>query len=341
VVLAVAVGVAACGRLPGRTDERATETAAAGSKTPSPQATVSRAVRSVVTADGELVMALEPQPLSFASGGTVVEVLVAEGQEVGGGAALARLDPQPLELGLAEARSALANAQAGLARLAGGSEMTTARLEVERAKNNLWGVQAERDATCGKVDEDCDSPFGCVEPVACDQAQAGVQAAEQAVLIAEEGLRAAQANHEPELAAARAGVESARQSVQAAQRNWEKATLTAPVTGTVTAVHVSPGVQVGPASPVVTLMPSRPLRFVTTNLGERNVADVRAGAPATVTLTAYPDHPLAATVQRVALEGAKDQSGTVVFPVYLDVTTDGLALRAAMTGRVEIQVEGE
>jgi hypothetical protein len=80
---------------------------------------------------------------------------------------------------------------------------------------------------------------------------------------------------------------------------------------------------------------------VTTNLGERNVADVRAGAPATVTLTAYPDHPLAATVQRVALEGAKDQSGTVVFPVYLDVTTDGLALRAAMTGRVEIQVEGE
>jgi HlyD family secretion protein len=84
---------------------------------------------------------------------------------------------------------------------------------------------------------------------------------------------------------------------------------------------------------------TRPLRFSTTNLSERNVGDVEVGADATVVLTAYPERELDAKVHRVAPQATEDLGGAVVFAVLLDVDDAGLPLRAGMTGRVEILVE--
>lgn len=280
------------------------------------------------------------------------------------------------EAALASARDTLAQAEAGgdsaaaaaerdtaeaaLARARSGSTVETARLELERAKNALWAQQSQRDATCGQVGK------AFTKQVDCDVAQANVQASEQGVRIAEQAYLAAQAAAADELAsaesrarsaqagaarfaggdaalprvAARARVRQAEAALAQATANRERATLTAPFTGTVVAVHIAAGVQVAPGSPAVTLAQTDPLRFVTTNLGERNVADVVEGAPATVTLTAFPDRPLAAVVRRVAGSGTTDETGAVVFKAYLDVQPDGLALRAGMTGRVEIEAGG-
>jgi len=276
------------------------------------------------------------------------------------------------EAALASARDTLAQAEAGgdrsaaaaerdtaqaaLARARSGSAVETARLELERAKNALWAQQSQRDAICGQVGK------AFTKQVDCDVAQANVQAAEQGVRIAEQAHLAAQAAAADELAsaesraqaaqagmsryaggeaslplvAARARARQAEAALAQATANRARAVLTAPFTGTVMAVHIAVGVQVAPGAPAVTLAQTDPLRFVTTNLGERNVADVVEGARATIVLTAFPDRPLAAVVRRLAGSGTADETGAVVFKVYLDVAAGGLALRAGMTGRVEI-----
>lgn len=342
-------------------------------------------VERVVTADGALQLPVAPQPLSFPASGTVLGVFVEPGDRVEEDQELARMDLTPLDLAVADARAALAsatdaldeaergaaegelasaraelaNAEAALARAESGSSLESARLEVERAKNSLWGQQAQRDSTCGQTER------GFATEAACDAAQASVQAGEQAVQIAEQSYQAAQAASEGELAAARARVQAARASLgrlqagsteaqleaararaeqaqasyDQAMANRERASLRAPYDGAVVTVHVDEGVDTAPGAPAVTLARTSPLRFVTSNLGERNVALVEEGAPARVTLTAYPERLLDARVRRIASRGETDASGAIVYPVYLEVEAEDLPLRAGMTGRVEIVAE--
>jgi RND family efflux transporter MFP subunit len=172
----------------------------------------------------------------------------------------------------------------------------------------------------------------------CDAAQANVQASEQGVAAAQKNLESAQANQPGDLTSARAQVNQARLALDRAREDRARIELAAPFDGVVGDVNVVPGVRVAPGSPVLTLVKTRPLRFATTNLGERNVGDIEPGAPAMVTLTTFPDQPLKGTVQRVAPQAATDESGLTTFAVYVDLDPTDLPLRAGMTGRVEIEV---
>lgn len=355
--------------------------------TATPRPTADNRVDRVVTADGELVLPRPPQPLSFTVRGTVLDIAVSEGEEVERDQALAQVDLLPLDMAVVDARAALASAldalekaeegasqselaatraelsaaESNLARLESGTDLESARLEVERAKNTLWGMQAQRDSICGAAEK------GFATQASCDQAQANVQASEQAVQIAQQqqaavkttraqDLSAARARvvsaraalykllegtSDTQLAALRARVEQAAMALEAAEADLEQAILRAPFKGTVTTVHIVEGVSVAPGTPVVTLTQTEPLRFVTTNLSERNVSDVAVGAPATVVLTTYPDEVLEATVQRIASQATEDLGGAVVFAVYLDVEEQRLPLLAGMTGRAEIRVPPE
>jgi len=340
--------VAACGGVSvstGDADADATGTATAGAGAagkPTARPTIDRSVERVVTADGVLRYPADPRALAFGASGVVVALDVAEQAEVGQGAPLARLDTLGLELAVAEARSQVLAARARVAQLETGSSVEQARLELERAKNSLWSTQVQRDAQCGRA-EDGDLP-GAVRDEAktgCDGAQANVQASEQGVRLAELALRQAEATADEDLAAAGAQLGSAELGLRQAQVNLNKATLVAPFTGTVSAIQIEVGQPAGPGAPAMTLTRTRPLRFVTTNLGERFVGDIREGDAAEVTLTAYPDRPLKAIVHRIEDQGKTDESGAVVFAVYLHVAEEpDVPLRAGMTGRAEISVGG-
>lgn len=380
----LAPALTACSRAAADADATATP-AAAEQAAPTP--TVDRTVERVVTADGLLVLPVPPQMLSFPVSGTVLEIAVTAGQAVAAGAVLARVDLLPFDMAVTDAKTALASAvdslaaaeegassselaasraeiasaEAALARLESGTSQESARLEVERAKNSLWGVQAQRDSICGTVER------GFADQASCDSAQANVQAAEQGVQIAQQQYVAARATIDEDLTAARARVtgaraalaklvggaraeqiaalqarvEQARLGLSTAEADRERAVLQAPFAGTVTAVHMAEGVRSAPGAPVVTLAKTEPLRFATSNLSERNVGEISEGARASVVLTAYPDRPLAARVHRIAAQASEAAGGAVVFTVYLDVTDEGLPLRAGLTGRVEIAVAGE
>lgn len=349
-----ALVLGACDRLPGGSSARATETAVAEATAEatregksSGRPTVSHAVERSVTADGRVITALEPLPLSFPSSGTLTEVLVTAGQSVGPGEALARMDTLALDLAVADAEAALAQAVNVEARTARGSDVESARLQLEQAKNQLWGLQARRDSVCGawetwkNLPDDEQSMLPAVNQAECDGAQASVQAGEQAVQLAEVALEEAEAGSPGDLTVARANVERARLAVRQSADSLGRATLTSPFTSTVEAVHVRPGMDVAPGTPIVTLHALGELAFVTTNLGERNVGDIQPGAKATVTLNAFPDQPFPAVVDRIASVGTEDATGGVMFAVYLFIDPADLPVRAGMTGRVSIVVPAD
>lgn len=303
---------------------------------------IERGVSRVVTADGALELPAPPQALAFPKPGTVREVLVRDGQPIAAGDVLARMDPAPFEVEVAAAEVEAASAAAALRKAQSGSALETARQDLERAKNQLWSQQISRDGQCQLAKEradndpsrdrgDNDARFSAE----CNAAQALVQAAEASVRVAEINLRTVEQAAGDDVAIARARVRQATAALAQARDALARAEIKAPFDGAVVSVSVAAGAQAG-AGPALTVARTTPLAFVTSNLSERYVGDLREGARATVTLTAYPDRALPATVRHIAASGTVDAAGAVVFRVFLDLEPTDLPLYAGMTGRVEI-----
>jgi HlyD family secretion protein len=150
-----------------------------------------------------------------------------------------------------------------------------------------------------------------------------------------------------DLATAEINVAQARLALESAQRGLDNVELVAPASGTVTAVQAAPGALVGGGSPIVTLLDMTQLEFRTTNLSERDVAQIFPGQRAVVTLKAYPNEPLEATVVRIGLQAGAAVGDAATFPVILvlpegyrdDVGETVLDIRPGMTGRAEIRSE--
>ncbi|MFN8422747.1 MAG: HlyD family efflux transporter periplasmic adaptor subunit [Anaerolineae bacterium] len=359
-VALAAVATAACGgndgasqppgsqpRTPGA-GALAASTALAGPGTPGVRATtvasrsIERGVSRVVTADGALELPAPPQTLAFPKPGTVIEVNVSEGQAIKAGDVLARMDPAPYEVDLAGAELEAATAAAALRKAQSNGALDTARQDLERAKNQLWSQQISRDGQCQlakvKAENDPSRDRGdndAANSAECNAAKALVQASEASLRIAEINLRSVEQSSADDLAVARARVRQAQVALTQAKDNRARAELKAPFDGAVVAVTVSAGAPAG-AGPAMTVARTTPLTFVTSNLSERYVGDVREGAKAQVTLTAYPDRTLSATVRHVAANGTVDAAGGVVFKIYLDLESADLPVYAGMTGRVEI-----
>ncbi len=100
-------------------------------------------VRQVLTVPGEVMPALQ-RPLSFSAGGRLVAVTVRAGDVITQGQTLARLDPEPLKLALAQAQADLESKQATLKQLKGGataSDLTAANAAIKDAQIGLANAQ--------------------------------------------------------------------------------------------------------------------------------------------------------------------------------------------------------
>ncbi|MCJ7658021.1 MAG: HlyD family efflux transporter periplasmic adaptor subunit [Anaerolineales bacterium] len=113
----------------------------------------------------------------------------------------------------------------------------------------------------------------------------------------------------------------------------------APWTGTVLSIDAAPGALVGSSSPVITLLDTAQLEFHTTNLSERDLAQIYPGQTAEVTLKTYPDDPIEAAVVRIGWQAGEIVCDAVTFPVLLSLSETNLDIRPGMTGRAEIRSE--
>jgi HlyD family secretion protein len=274
----------------------------------------------------------------------------------------------------AKARVASASANLGRTRAGAGDAVAIAERRVEQAENSRWGLQAQRDAICGRVKEKIVGT-----QADCDQSQARIQEAEALLKISELELQrarrgagdtdvavaaaqlreaesvqsAAQARakqREAELARlkrgateeesdiAKAGVDAALAALEQARLQMDDAILRAPFAGQIAAIDAHVGERVVPGEVLVRLADTNSWRIETEDLTELDVVGIELGDPALVSFDAIRDLLLEGRVSSIRSFG-ESRLGDITYRVTIELDKEDARLRWNMTAAVEIQTK--
>jgi HlyD family secretion protein len=263
-------------------------------------------------------------------------------------AALLKPPAAPAPEALAVAQQAVVVAQQNLtaARTTGTpAEVSAAQLELLRAQADLAALQKP---PAGPLPEEIDAAKAAVEsanenlrklfappnPADVQSARDDVERARAELIQLEAGPSAAAkapanqaikaARDRLSQAASPIGIDLARQNVTtaltklAAARAAERLlAIRAPAAGTVSSLLVAPGAAVDATKPILTVV-SLDRLGVTIDLSEFDVAQVRRGQKAIVSVDALGGEPYAGSVEYVPLTGT-DTNGVVTFPVEISL----------------------
>ena len=229
---------------------------------------------------------------------------------------------------LQQAQNALADAQADY-----NQAWDPARdweLNVKWKKDDL---EAEREATQDALEGaqyDLEIAQAAYNLELTGISQASVQSAWAQVLSS----RAALETEPLQLEQLELSLSQAQLALDSAQRALEDTKLIAPMGGTVTLLELTVGERVSAGTTVVELNDLTTF-VVEVNLDEVDVAKVSVGQGAVVTLDAFPDEELAGEVTDIA-PVANIQSGVVLYPVTIQLSSAEVPARVGMTANVEI-----
>lgn len=258
--------------------------------------------------------------------GTVRDVPVLEGQDVALGQVLIRLEASEMRAGLAQAQSAVLQAETQLHHLNDVTLPVAVRtlvqaeatlLNAQRQFSRSEQLQASGFATRAALDE---------VRVARDVAEAQMEAARIQLTSNRPGGT--------DEALAQAVLTEARASLRAAQSRLDYATIAAPVAGTLIARSVERGDVVQPNTPLMTLSPAAAPQLVV-QIDERNLGLIAFGQAALASADAYPQGRFSA---RVAYINPSVDPQRAAVEVKLDVPEPPATLREDMTVSVDITV---
>ena len=240
-------------------------------------------------------------------GGFVLEVLVSEHQTVKAGDLLARIDDRDYRARLAQAEAdlALAIAGAGSARQTGqaGAQVSAARANAAAARSTVEQALANAD----KAQKDLERMRDLVaqkmmSPQALDAAQAAARAAQAQVEASKQSANSAGDQitaSSAALTAAQAKVEAARAARDLAANQLADTRVVAPASGVIAAKNVEPGQLVQAGQPLLSVVPLADL-WVTANLKETELKDIKIGASVNVEIDAYPDSKVEGHVESIS-----------------------------------------
>jgi HlyD family secretion protein len=140
-----------------------------------------------------------------------------------------------------------------------------------------------------------------------------------------------------DLAIAQAGVDQANIALQQAKLKLQQVQLVAPFDGTVTSVNITPGQDAGTDATAIGLIDIHNLK-IDGQLAEVDIAKVKLGQPAEITLDALPGKTLTGKVTQIAPAGTIQQ-GVVNYPVMVSLTNPDPAVKPGMTANVNIVVD--
>lgn len=161
------------------------------------------------------------------------------------------------------------------------------------------------------------------------QAQAQVDTAKAQLDLKKKGAR-------PEdIDVAQKRVDQAQTGLEQAQAQLTKATLTAPLDGTITDIALREGELVQPGQAFITIADLSNLKIQTTDLDEFGTAKVKVGQPANIRVNAFTDKTLTGKVTEIADQSVLLASGDVSYPVTIVLDKQDPALRWGMTVKVE------
>ena len=327
-------------------------------------------IEATISAVGSLVTE-RTQSLSFAASGQVKEVFVAEGQQVTEGQVLARLDDKEAALSVKQAQAALQSAQANLAKVKKGPsqedidaaraaveaaqanlnklkqgpsdrDIQLAKLNIDQAKNSLWGAQGNRDAIKG-------NPMAGGGQVASAEAQvanaelavqiaqinydklmqpadpAAITAAESQLAQAQSNLARLESQPSPEdIQVGEAQVAQAQVNLELAQSRLDNLELTAPMTGQLVTWKLHAGDMVTPGTPVGTIVDTSRYH-IDVSIDETEISRIKIGNAVRVELDAFPGQQIEGQVANIDLLGNSTQ-GIVTYNVRIDLAATDLAV---------------
>ncbi|MFC2026214.1 efflux RND transporter periplasmic adaptor subunit [Chloroflexota bacterium] len=165
--------------------------------------------------------------------------------------------------------------------------------------------------------------------------EAALKDAEARLIKAEADYQASQVGPDPDaVAIAEARIKNAEAQLKVARSALKGINLVAPISGLAVAVNIIPGDTVLPGQVVVTLAELSNLRVETTDLSERDVAEVEIGQTATVYVEAL-DQELPGRVVRIAPQ-AVIVGGDVTYTAVVELDELPAGLRWGMTVEVDI-----
>ena len=280
--------------------------------------------------------------------GRILSVGVKENQSVAAGDTLFTLDPEPFQIAVDQAQSALSKVRLDVEQLKVGYQTATATLK--SARDTLRIQQELYDRRAILADKGVTSSNSLDElKLSLVQAQSAVTMAEKQV----DNARAALGGNPDIKTDAHPLVRQALADLHLAERNLEKTTVKAPTDGVINQIGtVNVGQYVKAGSEMATLFEVNDT-WVDANYKETQLTHMRVGMPAKVEFDAYPDVTFAAHVASIssgtgaefALIPAQNATGNWVkvvqrVPVRIefdDLTTkDGQPLRSGLSANVSI-----
>src|SRR5207249_4845916 len=211
--------------------------------------------------DGHIV------PILPKVGGYVMEVRTDENRAVKAGDTLVVLDDRDYRARLAQAEADLAVALTGVSNRA---RVGQAEAQVAQAQANAEKAHADLDRIKPLAEKDI------VAPQQLDAAEAAARAADAALAAAQAALTGADAR-----------VAAARAARDQAALNLSYTRITAPTSGVVSKKTVEVGQLVQAGQPLMSVVPLEDV-WLTANLKETEIEDVKPGDPAEFTVDAYP-----------------------------------------------------
>lgn len=258
--------------------------------------------------------------------GRVATVHVQIGDRVSKGALVLTLDDGEWAAAEAQARAALANAEARLVQSRARTPITNAGVSAA-----IKSAKALRDHTKVSLDR-AKSLFdqGYVPQASLDMAEReyAVADAQYRQALADAGQRTVQAE---EVAALTAAVQQAAATLQYAQEQRRLTRLTAPFDGVITARKVDPGAMATAGMPLVTIMDTSHL-WVDVMVPERFLSQIHPGAVVNLSLDAEQGKPRTGVV--TLINPAADP-GSLAFQVRIRLDNPGGALKPGLFARVE------
>lgn len=350
-LVAIAVVVAGCGGAQKKAPQGPPPLAVDVSRVT--QATIATSI----TLDGQIAP-LQESTLSTPESGTVSAVYVNEGDRVGKGELLAKLDDAQLR---AQLSATLATVQQSQARLQGSnvaapiasqqysSAVTSAQQAVQQAKNRVATDEAAlKNATLVYQSNQQLVSQGYVAQTAMAQARSNYVAAMQelnnardAVPAAQAALTTAQSNtgnsgvDQATIAANKAGLAQAQANVTLLQTQIAQTSLYAPFAGVVTQRLLDPGAFAGPNAPIVRLSQLDTV-YVNANVPDEALAFVHAGTPVHFTSQSLPGKRFSGAISDV---NATPTTGTLSYRARIRQANPDNLLRGGMLVSLVVQKE--
>lgn len=272
--------------------------------------------------------AADPEDIRAPLSGRLVDVAVEAGDEVAGGAVVARYDAEEMRVQVERLQQELAQARAQLAELlsrrAGAEEQAASQLA--QAESRVRQARLALQAVLQLPEWDLERK----------QAEVRVQETEAALAELQTRLAAEQISAE-QVNAARTAVAASEAALAQAQARLVDVELRTAGAGTVLEVLVEPGESVQPGQRIARIARLDVVEVVA-EVDETDLGRVRPGLTARVTSLAYPEETFAGEVVRIA-PIARRVGEVGVFDVTLRVTNRGQLLRPGMTVTIDIETE--